>query len=393
MLSGRRGATAGTAKTAPGQFRILVAGGGERDQDPEEDPTFFRQDRGFHTVAGGQPADSILEVRLSPRHAWLVGVALVLSGLSPAAGQTLSGPDRVEEVQLPELAARLASVSAVTGYERSLVDTLLRLLPGSARDRAGNAWLTLGGSSGKRLVVCPLDEPGYVVGGIREDGYLTLRRVPGPVPPLFDQQLEGHRVTVQGRRGPVPGVVAVRSIHLTRGRKVADDAPFTVDDAYVDVGAGSRAEAAALGLAVLAPVTLAKRPHRYGDGLLAAPGVGRRAACASLVLAVRQSILRAKLIPPVMVAFAVEQQLSERGLATLAHSSGPFDETLIVDSDPGARGALQQRPDSATRWPDLGQVTRWSLPVAYEGTAVETVRLGDAESLREALVKWIGGDR
>ena len=329
--------------------------------------------------------------RLNIRYAFGLAAVLLLPAL-PIAGQSrTSQPD--EDPQLPELAARLASVPAVTGYERSLVDTLLRLLPGSARDRAGNAWLKLGGSSGKRLVVCPLDEPGYVVGGIREDGYLTLRRVPGQVPPLFDQQLEGHRVTVQGRRGPVPGVVAVRSIHLTRGRKVADDAPFTVDDAYVDVGAASRAEAAALGLAGLAPVTLAKRPHRYGDGLLAAPVVGRRAACASLVLAVRQSILRGKTIPPVLVAFAVEQELSERGLATLAHASGPFDETLIVDGGPGALGALQQRPDSVIKWTDLGRVTRWSLPVAYEGTAVETVRLADAESLREALVKWIGGDR
>jgi putative aminopeptidase FrvX len=286
----------------------------------------------------------------------------------------------------------MASMSAVTGYERALVDTILRLLPGSARDRAGNAWVRLGGGKGRRLVVCPLDEPGYVVGGIREDGYLTLRRVPGRVSPLFDQQLEGHRITVQGRRGPVPGVVAVRSIHLTRGRKPADE-PFTVDDAYVDVGVGSRAEAAGLGIAVLAPVTLAKRPHRYGDGLLAAPAVGRRAACAALLLAVRQSILGAKAIPPVTVAFAVEQELSERGLGTLANANGPFDETLIVDGGPGVRGGLLQGPerDTAARWPALGRVTRWSLPVTYGGTPVETVRMGDAESLRDALVRWIGG--
>jgi len=287
----------------------------------------------------------------------------------------------------------MASMSAVTGYERALVDTILRLLPGSARDRAGDAYLTLGGGRGRRLVVCPLDEPGYVVGGIREDGYLTLRRVPGRVSPLFDQQLEGHRITVQGRRGPVPGVVAVRSIHLTRGRSVADEV-FTVDDAFVDVGVSSPAAAAGLGIAVLAPITLAKRPHRYGDGLLAAPVVGRRAACAALLVAARQSTLRAKLIPPVMVAFAVEQELSERGLGTLANAYGPFEETLIVDAGPGPRGGLQQGPDveASGRWPALGRVTRWSLPVTYGGTAVETVRVGDAEALQNALVKWIGGD-
>jgi hypothetical protein len=334
-----------------------------------------------------------LEVTLSTRHAFVLGAALLLRGAFPAEGQSLPGPERGPEVQVSELAVRMASISAVTGYERALVDTVLRLLPGSARDRAGNAWVTLGGGRGRRLVVCPLDEPGYVVGGIREDGYLTLRRVPGKVGPLFDQQLEGHRVTVQGRRAPVQGVVAVRSIHLTRGRTQPSEDPFTVDEAYVDVGVGSRAEATGLGIAVLAPLTLAKRPHRYGEGLLGAPVVGRRSACAALLIAVRRSIVRAKAIPPVMVAFAVEQELSERGLGTLANAQGPFEETLIVDGRPGARGALQQGPDVDTsgRWPALGRVTRWSLPVTYGGTAVETVGLGDAQSLVDALVKWIGG--
>jgi putative aminopeptidase FrvX len=169
------------------------------------------------------------------------------------------------------LTIRLTSIAAVTGYEQRMVDTILRLLPRSQLDRAGNAILRLGGGSGRRLLVCLLDEPGYVVGGVRSDGYLTLRRVPGRVGPLFDQQLEGHRVDIYGARGPVPGVVAVRSIHLTRGRTAPSDSAFTVDDAYIDVGAISAAEVGRLGIRVLAPVTLAKRPHVYGNRFLAAP--------------------------------------------------------------------------------------------------------------------------
>jgi putative aminopeptidase FrvX len=317
---------------------------------------------------------------------WLTfGVILLFPG--PAQAQQ-------DHSDVAALATRLAALSAVTGYEQAMVDTVLRLLPGGTRDRAGNARLQLGGGSVKRLVVCPLDEPGYVVGNIREDGYLTLRRVPGRVPPLFDQQIEGQRVTIQGRRS-VPGVVAVRSIHLTRGRSAPSDLPFTVDDAYVDVGAASRSQVTALGVRVLAPVTLAKRPHAYGSGLLAAPAVGRRTACAALVLAVAQSIVRAKAIPKVTVAFAVEQELSQRGLGTLANELGPFDETVLVDSRAGKRGGLEQGPDSsmAASWPRLGPVTRWSLPVRYAGTPVETVALADADSLRNALVRWIGGDR
>jgi hypothetical protein len=317
--------------------------------------------------------------------------AALLLGLFPFSslpGQTSPEP------QLSALAIRLASIPAVTGYEQSMVDTLLRLIPGSTRDRAGNARVRLGGGSAKRLVVCPLDEPGYVVGRIREDGYLTLRRVPGRVPPLFDQQIEGQRVTIYGRR-PLPAVVAVRSIHLTRGRSTPGELPFTVDDAYVDLGAQSRAQVSALGARVLSPVTLTKQPHAYGNGLLAAPAVGRRTACSALVLAVSQSIVRAKLLPPVTVAFVVEQELSQRGLATLANELGPFDETVLLDSRAGRMGAVVQDPDTsaATRWPRLGKATRWSLPVHYAGTPVETVSLGDADSLRSALVRWIGGDR
>jgi putative aminopeptidase len=317
-----------------------------------------------------------------------LGTFLLLYWLLPAVAAQ-------EQPSVSALATRLSRWMAITGYEHAAVDSVLRLLPGAHRDRAGNAVLRLGNGSAKRLVVCPLDEPGYVVGDVREDGYLTLRRLPGRVPALFDQQLEGHRVALQGARRVVPGVVAVRSIHLTRGRTAPSEVPFSVDDAYVDVGANSRAEVAALGVQVLTPVTLAKRPHRYGEGLLAAPVAGRRAACAALLVAVRRSVLRAKLLPPTTIALAVEQELSQRGLATLGNAAGPFEETLIVDGESGTLGTIRQTISSDTtgRLGKLGRVTRWSLPVRYAGTAVETVSLADADSLAQALGRWIGGDR
>jgi putative aminopeptidase FrvX len=312
---------------------------------------------------------------------------LALALANQAGGQETEG--------ISALAIRLTSLPAVTGYEQALVDTLLGFLPGAARDRAGNVRLRNDGGSAKRLLVCPLDEPGYVVGNLRADGYLTLRRVPGRVAALFDQQIEGQRVTIQGARGPVPGVVAVRSIHLTRGRAGLAEVPFTVDDAYVDVGADSMADLTRLGVKVLAPVTLTKRPHSYGNDLLAAPAAGRRAACAALVVATRQSTIRAKLMPPLTIAFVVEQELSRRGLTTLANADGPFTETLIVDGRAGQLGLLQKSvgADTSSNSRKLGRVVEWSLPVRYAGTAAETVSLRDADSLRQELVKWIGGEQ
>jgi putative aminopeptidase len=304
-------------------------------------------------------------------------------------GAIWSVPARAQTSEtLSRIAVRLASNTAVTGFEQAMVDTMLGLLPGGNRDRAGNARFQLGGGSSKRLLVCPLDEPGYVVGSIRPDGYLTLRRAPGQVSMLFDQQIEGQQVTIHGHSGPVPGVVAVRSIHLTRGRGAPSEEPFTVDDAYVDVGSDSAGQTARLGIRLLAPVTLTKRPHQYGDGLLAAPVAGRRAACAAVVTAVQEAARHPGALPAVTVAFVVEQELSQRGLSTLANLAGPFAETVMVDGRPGQPGSVQ-RLELAQR-PGLGRSAEWSLPVRYAGTAVETVSMKDAATLRDELIRWLG---
>jgi putative aminopeptidase len=296
---------------------------------------------------------------------------------------------------LPDLAARFTAMTAVTGYEQRMVDSLVALLPGAGRDRAGNAVVVLGAGERRRLVACPVSEPGFVVGGVRDDGWMTLRRAPGRMAPLLERELEGQRVTVLGRRGPVPGVVAVRSIHLTRGRGAAGEGAFTVDSAYLDIGAGSKAEVAAAGVDILSPLALAKRPQRYGADLLAAPVAARRTACAALVLAARQAIAeRAPRGESVVIAFVVEQDLLGRGLATVAHTRGPFSETVLVDGGAGTPGAVTRGADTlAARWPALGTVTRWSLGGHYMGTAVETTSIGGADSLRSALARWIGGGR
>jgi len=291
------------------------------------------------------------------------------------------------QTSVADLAARLSAMSAVTGSEQRMVDTMLTLLPSAKRDRAGNAVLTLGSGEPRRLIACPLDEPGYAVGGLRDDGYLTLRRMPGRnLPPLFDQQLEGQRVTVFGRSGAVPGVVAVRSTHLTRGRSGGPDDPFTVDGAYVDVGALSRADLARLGITVLSPVTLAKRPHRYGHDLLAAPVAGRRSACAALLVAARNGQVKGT----VVIALVVEQNLSRRGLQTAARAAGPFDQVVLLTSRAGQLGTIATEADTDPV-ANVGESVRWLLPVRFADSPVETVSLGDVEKLQQRVEQWMGG--
>jgi hypothetical protein len=271
---------------------------------------------------------------------------------------------RLSAQAVDSLAIRFSGMTAITGYEQGMTDSLLALLPGSTRDRIGNVTVTLGRGAPKRLVHCNLDEIGYVVGNITGDGYILLRRVGGGARlyPLFDQQIEGQRVTLFGRRGTVPGVVAVRSTHLTRGRPTRDEPPFTVDNAYVDVGAASRDDALALGISVLTPVSSTKRPHRYGDrgGFLAAPSAGRRSACAALASA---ALSRPRVNGTVVVAFTVQSLYADTaGLKTIVNLQGPFAERRLV-----------------------------TVPSKFPETTVETVGLRDVDALTADIVRWMAG--
>ena len=158
----------------------------------------------------------------------------------------------------------------------------------------------------------------------------------------------------------MPGVVAVRSTHLTRGRPGGNEAAFTVDNAFVDVGASSRDEVLALGISILTPMSIAKRPHRYGDRLLAAPIAGRRAACAALASA---ALSKPRVRGTVVVAFTVQSLYADSaGLKTLQNTQGPFADSRLV---------MVQ-----SKFPD---------------TTVETVALREVDALVADIVRWIGG--
>src|SRR2546427_11399306 len=122
------------------------------------------------------------------RHRRTAAVLMLVLPAVPAVPLSAQGA-------LDRLAMRLASMTAVTGLEQAMVDSLRALFPGSTRDQSGNLTLTLGQGSPKRLCTCPLDEVGYVVGNILPDGFLLLRRGGGggagrTAPPPVDQHLE-----------------------------------------------------------------------------------------------------------------------------------------------------------------------------------------------------------
>src|SRR5262245_21980125 len=90
-----------------------------------------------------------------------------------------------------------------------------------------------------------LDEIGFIVKGVEPDGFLRFDRLGGTA----DALLLSRRVRVNGHFG----LIGAKAGHLQSGAEQAQ--PVSVADLYIDVGAGSAADVATLGIRVGDPVT------------------------------------------------------------------------------------------------------------------------------------------
>ncbi|HEX3531014.1 MAG TPA: M20/M25/M40 family metallo-hydrolase [Thermoanaerobaculia bacterium] len=360
----------------------------------------------------------------SPIRQLRLSVFFLLYGAGASLPAFAQAPDLTAEVEA------FLQVQAVAGREEEARDFVRQRLPGQhvEQDAAGNLVLTLGSGTPRRLVVCPLGEPGLIVSRITPEGYLRVVPVGnGTAGALWAQSFEGNVVIVGGARGWVPGGVAQRSVHLMQGPRPPDRGPFSLDEAWIDVGTESAAEVEALGIRLLDPVALIRRPARLAGGRIAGPSARLKGACTAMLGAARA--LGAS--PPqgtVVFAWTTGDFVNGIGLVYLLRSRGPFDEVLwmspgfgltsegqTVKAAPlpvdgsgllsageplaaGTRIPLQKAPYVAPEPAEYGQPPSWAqakitalgLPARYPQTPVETIFISEVGQLRDLILAAVG---
>ncbi|HEX4964590.1 MAG TPA: M20/M25/M40 family metallo-hydrolase [Thermoanaerobaculia bacterium] len=349
------------------------------------------------------------------------------SAAGVAALLSLFHPSLLPAATLAEETEAFLSVIAVAGREAPAADFVQGRLAGlpAQRDTLGDLVLTVGSGEPRRLVACELGEPGFIVTGIREDGY--LRVVPagaGLTGALWAQGFQGQTVMIGGARGWTPGAVALPSVHLQQGSAAPPDRPFRVEDLYIDAGAENAGEVSALGIRLMDPVALIRRPVRLAGGLLAGPAAAQKGACTALADAARRYQAGTG---TVVFAWTAHGLLNRAGLIHVIREQGPFREVTLLDSGfgwesgqggppapkslpapgtgpirsgdlPAALSGLTAAPHFAAGGgmagsPDL-KGTRLGflgLPARYPGTPVETIAVRDLEALSAALLSALGG--
>ena len=235
----------------------------------------------------------------------------------------------------------LSSVGGVAGHEGQVRAAIRKAAPSWAsfeEDGPGNLTVTVGSGGTGLLLVAHMDEPGYVVTGITDRGYLKLQRLSRqPLSPLFDQFHLGQPLQVQSRRAVVPAVAVVPSTHLWRGNAAPLNRPIVDEDLFVDIGARTPDDVAAAGVALLDPVVIARRIVDLAAGRIAGPAMDDRAGCAAL-LGLLQTLEPSKLRGTLTVAFSAQELMGGRGAERLRNRLH-LGDVLVIDAPAAGRTA------------------------------------------------------
>lgn len=231
--------------------------------------------------------------------------------------------------RLADRVARFADLHGPSGEEdavgRAFVDDLNSSGVTSEVDTFGNVTARLGAHDpGKPTVAVTahLDEVGFVVRKIDPHGFLRVHRVGG----THDQVVAGQRIVLLGDDGPVPGVVGVKAKHLNTPEELSRS--VGVDDAYVDVSAGSAGEVRAAGIEIGTLGTFDAHARRRGTRMTGKAFDDRAGVAVLVELAER--LHDAPLPWNVVLLATVQEEFAVRGGVSAARRVDP-DLILCID--------------------------------------------------------------
>jgi endoglucanase len=241
-----------------------------------------------------------------------------------------------------ELIERLVRIPGPSGFEDAVAIAIRDALAGIdgavTSDVIGNLVLTLPGpeDAPALMLMAHMDEVSLLVKHIDEAGLLYCE-----ANGLIDERtLPAGRVQVWTEEGPVLGVVGAQSRHQVTAAE--QRAPIVVNDLWIDVGARSREEIAALGIEIGMPATNFSPPARMAGGHLVSKAIDNRAGCAVLVQVAHAVATRPRDFT-LQLVWAAQEEVGSRGARIAAQRLQPL-AAVVVDTTPAGD------PSTATRY-------------------------------------------
>jgi putative aminopeptidase FrvX len=282
----------------------------------------------------------------------LFPLVLILTNSEFALAQVSRSPNLATLPNEAEQSLKsFVATPAISGYENELAEKIrAEIVPFHPKtDNLGDLIVTIGSGAPNRLLITPIDEPGFVVSGIADDGYLRVQRLPqSGLPPIFNELFSAQPIRIRNASGKwLDGVIAGLSVHLQGAHT---DAPKSseLENIYVDIGVTSSAEVRKAGVAVLNPIAINRQPVQLGYNKMAGASIGDRFGAAALVDLLRQ-IDPSKVKGTLTIAFVVQQWTGARGLQRILSTMKPDEMIYVGRLTPGGAVAGSESMHRAPR--------------------------------------------
>ena len=160
-----------------------------------------------------------------------------------------------------------------------------------------------------------VDEIALMVNHIDKEGFLGFLAIGGIDPSVLD----GQRVQLHAEKGPVPGVIGRRAIHLTDAKDRGK--AMTMHQMWIDIGAKNKKDAERSG-AIGDPATIDVGYIELKNGRVVARALDDRIG-AFVVLEAMRLIANRKLDVGVFCVTTVQEEIGLRGATTSAYGCDP----------------------------------------------------------------------
>jgi putative aminopeptidase FrvX len=229
---------------------------------------------------------------------------------------------------LLELLQWLLAATGVSGFETPIREAIQEGI-GDALDQEtdslGNLYGSLGEGSPHILLIAHMDELGFVVTHIENNGCLRFRKIGG----IDDRLLPSRPVIVHTQTGPVRGVIGMVPPHLMIDRtQMKQVVPW--QELQIDLCTRSREETESLGVQLLDPVTLQKESFVLQGKYLCGRSIDDRFGCAVLI-ELAKTLAKKKLNRKITFVWSVREEIGLHGASVIGNRFTP-DIVVAVDS-------------------------------------------------------------
>ena len=231
-------------------------------------------------------------------------------------------------MKMIEVLEKLSNTNGVTGREgevRDLMKSFLKPYVDEIReDKLGNLIALKKGKTDAPTVMLAahMDEVGLMVKNIKKKGFLQFAKIGG----IDDRVILAQKVIVHTDRGPLPGVIGSKPVHIQREeekKKVIDS-----DKLFIDIGSRDKEEAEKMGVQVGDVVSFDTKFARIGNGVVLGKAFDDRVGCTVMVEILRRL---KKVDSNVYAVGTIQEEVGLRG-ATIAAFQVASDIGIALDS-------------------------------------------------------------